>query len=56
MVVVSMEVVRGFSRGGRPCPPYIGRQTRSVDRSPGPLQQGNLSLVSYNMESLSELH
>jgi hypothetical protein len=31
--------------GGRPCPPYIGRQTRSVDRSPGRLQQGNLFLV-----------
>jgi hypothetical protein len=30
---------------GRPCPSYIGRQTRSVDRSPGRLQQGNLSLV-----------
>jgi hypothetical protein len=24
--------------GGRPCPPYIGRRTRSVDRSPGRLQ------------------
>jgi hypothetical protein len=31
--------------GGHPCPPYIGRRTRSVDRSPGRLQQGNLSLV-----------
>jgi hypothetical protein len=31
--------------GGRLCPPYIGRQTRSVDRSPGQLQQGNLSIV-----------
>jgi hypothetical protein len=30
---------------GRPCPPYIGRRTRSVDQSPGRLQQGNLSLV-----------
>jgi hypothetical protein len=26
-----------------------------VDRSPGRLQQGNLSLVSYNMEGLYEL-
>jgi hypothetical protein len=34
-----------LSPGGRPCPPYIGRRTRSVDRSPGWLQQGNLSLV-----------
>jgi hypothetical protein len=31
--------------GGRPCPPYLGRRTRSVDRSPGRLQQGNVSLV-----------
>jgi hypothetical protein len=29
---------------GRPCPPYIRQQTRSVNRSPGRLQQGNLSL------------
>jgi hypothetical protein len=35
------------SPGGRPCPPYIGRRTRSVDWSPGRLQQGNLSLVDY---------
>jgi hypothetical protein len=53
MVVLSM--VCGLSLGGRPCPPYIGRRTRSVDWSPRQLQQGNLSLVSYNMESLSEL-
>jgi hypothetical protein len=38
----------GLSPGGRPCPPYIGRRTRSVDRSPNRLQQGNLSLVDYN--------
>jgi hypothetical protein len=29
----------------RPLPSYIGRRTRSVDRSPNRLQQGNLSLV-----------
>jgi hypothetical protein len=39
---------------GRPCPPYIGGRTRSMDRSPGRLQQRNLSLVNYNMEYLSE--
>jgi hypothetical protein len=55
MVVVSMEVVYRLSLGGRPCPPYIGQRTRSVDRSPGRLQKGNLSLVSYNMEGFSEL-
>jgi hypothetical protein len=35
--------------------PYIGQRSRSVDQSPGWLQHGNLSLVSYNMESLSKL-
>jgi hypothetical protein len=45
----------GYCTWGCPCLPYIGRQTMSVDRSPGRLQQGNLSLVGYNMESLSEL-
>jgi hypothetical protein len=55
MIVASMEVVCGLSLGGRPCPPFIGRRTRSVDQSPGRLQHGNLSLVSYNMEILSEL-
>jgi hypothetical protein len=45
MVAVSMEVVCRLSPGGCPFSPYIGRWTRSVDRSPGRLQQGNLSLV-----------
>jgi hypothetical protein len=34
-----------LSLGGCPCPPYIGRQKRLVDRSPNRLQQENLSLV-----------
>jgi hypothetical protein len=38
---------------GHPCPPYIGGRTRSVGRSPRRVQQGNLSLVNYNMEDLS---
>jgi hypothetical protein len=38
--------------GGRPCPPYIGRRTRSMDRSPGRLQQGNLSLVCLHHGSI----
>jgi hypothetical protein len=42
---VSMWKWSALPPGGRPCPPYIGRRTRSVDRSPGRLQQGNLSLV-----------
>jgi hypothetical protein len=58
-LVVEVDVLLvacvGLSLGGRPCPPYIGRRTRSVDRSPGRLQQGNLSLVNYNIEGLSEL-
>jgi hypothetical protein len=37
-----------LSLGGHPCPPYIGRRTRLVDRSPNRLQQENLSLVDYN--------
>jgi hypothetical protein len=40
-----VEVVCGLSPGGHPCPPYIGRWTRLVDRSLGRLQQGNISLV-----------
>jgi hypothetical protein len=28
----------GLLPGGRPCPPYIGQSTRSVDWSPGQLQ------------------
>jgi hypothetical protein len=51
-----MEVVCGLygdlSLGGHPCPPYIGRRTRSVDQSPGQLQQGNLSLVCLHHERL----
>jgi hypothetical protein len=42
----------GLPPGGRPCPPYIGRTTRSVDRSPGRLQQGNLSLVCLHHRKL----
>jgi hypothetical protein len=44
-VDAEVVVVCGLSPGGHPCPPYIGRRTRSLDRSPGRLQQGNLSLV-----------
>jgi hypothetical protein len=34
-----------LSPGGRPCPPYIGRRTRSVDWCLGRFQHGNISLV-----------
>jgi hypothetical protein len=49
---VDVEVVYGLSPGGRPCPPYIGRRTRSVDQSPSQLQHGNLSLVCLHHERL----
>jgi hypothetical protein len=44
-----------LSPGGRPCPPYIGQRTRSVDRSPNRLQRGNLSLVDYNFCHISSI-
>jgi hypothetical protein len=46
---------RGVDGGGLQVFPRRTPLPRSVDGSPGPLQQGNLSLVSYNMESISEL-
>jgi hypothetical protein len=55
VMVSSMEVFCGLPPGGHPSPPYIGRRTRSVERSPSWLQQGNLTLVNYNTKSLSEL-
>jgi hypothetical protein len=42
--------------GGCPCPPYIGRRTRSVDRNSGRLQQGNLSLVDYNSYHIPSIY
>jgi hypothetical protein len=55
VMVSSMEVFCSLPPGGHPSPPYIGRRTRSEERSPSWLQQGNLTLVNYNTESLSEL-
>jgi hypothetical protein len=58
LIVAKVEVeveITGRCPWERPCLPYIGRRIRSVDRSPGRLQHGNLSLVGYNIHgSLSE--